>query len=111
MCQTAGDLANQYGHQMALHPGQVGEMPSFWSSCPLTHRRSQFTQVGSPKQNVVDASVRELHCRLCLGDGLCSAVSDTIFRPLFHLELYGYRKGRCHYNSRRCSYWATLQRR
>ncbi|KAH9993331.1 UV-endonuclease UvdE-domain-containing protein [Russula compacta] len=40
--KTAGDLANQYGHRMTLHPGQ-------------------FTQIGSPKQNVVDASIRELH--------------------------------------------------
>ncbi|KAI9464142.1 UV-endonuclease UvdE [Lactarius psammicola] len=40
--KTAGDLANLYGHRMTLHPGQ-------------------FTQIGSPKQNVVDASVRELH--------------------------------------------------
>ncbi|KAI9509535.1 UV-endonuclease UvdE-domain-containing protein [Russula earlei] len=45
--KTAGDLANQYGHRMTLHPGQ-------------------FTQIGSPKQNVVDASVRELryHCSI-----------------------------------------------
>ncbi|KAI9433059.1 UV-endonuclease UvdE [Lactarius indigo] len=40
--ETAGNLANLYGHRMTLHPGQ-------------------FTQIGSPKQNVVDASVRELH--------------------------------------------------
>lgn len=45
--KTAGNLANLYGHRMTLHPGQ-------------------FTQIGSPKQNVVDASVRELryHCSL-----------------------------------------------
>ncbi|KAH9968187.1 UV-endonuclease UvdE-domain-containing protein [Russula dissimulans] len=40
--KTAGDLANQYGHRMTLHPGQ-------------------FTQIGSPKRNVVEASIRELH--------------------------------------------------
>ncbi|KAH9077821.1 UV-endonuclease UvdE [Lactarius deliciosus] len=40
--KTAGNLANLYGHRMTMHPGQ-------------------FTQIGSPKQNVVDASVRELH--------------------------------------------------
>ncbi|KAH9022165.1 UV-endonuclease UvdE [Lactarius pseudohatsudake] len=37
--KIAGNLANLYGHRMTLHPGQIG----------------------SPKQNVVDASVRELH--------------------------------------------------
>ncbi|KAH9974004.1 UV-endonuclease UvdE [Lactifluus volemus] len=40
--QAAGDLANLYGHRMTLHPGQ-------------------FTQIASPKKNVVDASIRELH--------------------------------------------------
>ena len=43
--KTAGDLANGYGHRITLHPGQ-------------------FTQIGSPKANVVDASVRELQCML-----------------------------------------------
>ncbi|KAF9781404.1 UV-endonuclease UvdE-domain-containing protein [Thelephora terrestris] len=40
--KAAGDLANRYGHRITLHPGQ-------------------FTQIGSPKENVVEASVRELH--------------------------------------------------
>jgi hypothetical protein len=61
---------------MTLHPGQVGELLSFWSGCPLTPCLSQFTQIGSPKQNVVDASVRELHC-MCMDDGLCSSVRPT----------------------------------
>ena len=41
--KVAGNLANRYGHRITLHPGQ-------------------FTQIGSPKANVVDASVRELQC-------------------------------------------------
>ncbi|KAI0258578.1 UV-endonuclease UvdE-domain-containing protein [Gloeopeniophorella convolvens] len=40
--KAAGDLAKSYGHRMTLHPGQ-------------------FTQIGSPKPNVVEASLRELH--------------------------------------------------
>ncbi|EIM87219.1 UV-endonuclease UvdE [Stereum hirsutum FP-91666 SS1] len=39
--KAAGDLANKLGHRMTLHPGQ-------------------FTQLGSPKENVVTASIREL---------------------------------------------------
>ncbi|KAF8197874.1 UV-endonuclease UvdE-domain-containing protein [Pholiota molesta] len=43
----AGALANKYGHRLTTHPGQ-------------------FTQLGSPKPNVVEASVRELvyHCQM-----------------------------------------------
>ncbi|KAL0570605.1 hypothetical protein V5O48_011353 [Marasmius crinis-equi] len=37
----AGELARKYGHRLTTHPGQ-------------------FTQLGSPKPNVVEASVREL---------------------------------------------------
>lgn len=37
----AGELANKYGHRLTTHPGQ-------------------FTQLGSPKPEVVDAAVREL---------------------------------------------------
>ncbi|EJU05968.1 UV-endonuclease UvdE [Dacryopinax primogenitus] len=39
--QRAGELANQYGQRLTMHPGQ-------------------FTQLGSPKPGVVEASVREL---------------------------------------------------
>ncbi|KAA1474573.1 UV-endonuclease UvdE [Dentipellis sp. KUC8613] len=39
--KAAGDLAKSLGHRMTLHPGQ-------------------FTQLASPKEDVVDASVREL---------------------------------------------------
>lgn len=43
----AGDLANKYGHRLTAHPGQ-------------------FTQLGSPKARVIEASVRELeyHCEM-----------------------------------------------
>ena len=43
--QAVGDLAKSLGHRLTTHPGQ-------------------FTQIGSPTQKVVDASVRELeyHC-------------------------------------------------
>ena len=47
LLKAAGDLANGYGHRLTLHPGQ-------------------FTQIGSPKENVVEASVRELQCMLYL---------------------------------------------
>ncbi|KAG8908806.1 hypothetical protein FRB99_003044 [Tulasnella sp. 403] len=39
--KDAGDLAKKYGHRLTMHPGQ-------------------FTQLGSPKDEVVAASVREL---------------------------------------------------
>ncbi|KAF5381134.1 hypothetical protein D9757_009415 [Collybiopsis confluens] len=43
----AGALANKYGHRITTHPGQ-------------------FTQLGSPKPNVVENSIRELkyHCEM-----------------------------------------------
>jgi UV DNA damage endonuclease len=43
----AGELANKYGHRLTAHPGQ-------------------FTQLGSPKSQVIEASVRELeyHCEM-----------------------------------------------
>ncbi|KAH7913467.1 UV-endonuclease UvdE-domain-containing protein [Hygrophoropsis aurantiaca] len=42
-----GTLANTYGHRLTTHPGQ-------------------FTQLGSPRENVVRASIRELeyHCQM-----------------------------------------------
>ncbi|KAF8348270.1 UV-endonuclease UvdE-domain-containing protein [Amanita rubescens] len=43
----AGELANKYGHRLTAHPGQ-------------------FTQLGSPKSQVIEASIRELeyHCEM-----------------------------------------------
>jgi len=38
-----GTLAKEHGHRLTSHPGQ-------------------FTQIASPKENVVEASVRELDC-------------------------------------------------
>ncbi|KAG8933705.1 hypothetical protein FRC02_011311 [Tulasnella sp. 418] len=45
--KATGDLAKRYQHRLTLHPGQ-------------------FTQIGSPKDEVVTASVRELnyHCEM-----------------------------------------------
>ncbi|KAH9934102.1 UV-endonuclease UvdE-domain-containing protein [Amylocystis lapponica] len=45
--KAAGDLAKSYGHRLTTHPGQ-------------------FTQLASPKEDVVTASVRELeyHCQM-----------------------------------------------
>ncbi|KAH9931550.1 UV-endonuclease UvdE-domain-containing protein [Fomitopsis serialis] len=45
--KAAGDLARRYGHRLTTHPGQ-------------------FTQLASPKDDVVTASVRELeyHCQM-----------------------------------------------
>ncbi|PCH36847.1 UV-endonuclease UvdE, partial [Wolfiporia cocos MD-104 SS10] len=45
--KAAGDLARKYGHRLTTHPGQ-------------------FTQLASPRDEVVDASVRELeyHCQM-----------------------------------------------
>ncbi|GFZ49638.1 UV-damage endonuclease [Saitozyma sp. JCM 24511] len=40
--KEAGDLAKKYGHRLTMHPGQ-------------------FTQLGSPKEAVVEASIRELN--------------------------------------------------
>jgi UV DNA damage endonuclease len=53
--RAAGDLANKYGHRITMHPGQVRCPTHFMSSA-----YQQFTQLGSPKPNVVTASVREL---------------------------------------------------
>ncbi|KAL0247098.1 UV damage endonuclease UvdE [Cryptococcus tetragattii IND107] len=45
--KEAGELAKKYGHRLTMHPGQ-------------------FTQLGSPKKAVVNASIRELeyHCEI-----------------------------------------------
>lgn len=42
-----GDLAKRYGHRLTVHPGQ-------------------FTQLGSPRKEVVQSSIRELeyHCEM-----------------------------------------------
>ncbi|EIW71476.1 hypothetical protein TREMEDRAFT_27099, partial [Tremella mesenterica DSM 1558] len=39
--RECGELARKYGHRLTMHPGQ-------------------FTQLGSPKPNVIEASIREL---------------------------------------------------
>jgi UV DNA damage endonuclease len=54
--KAAGDLANKYGHRITMHPGQVSAPGAAFETI-LT---GQFTQLGSPKPNVVTASVREL---------------------------------------------------
>ncbi|KAI0634612.1 UV-endonuclease UvdE-domain-containing protein [Trametes polyzona] len=45
--RAAGDLAKRYGHRLTTHPGQ-------------------FTQLGSPRDVVVDAAIRDLeyHCQM-----------------------------------------------
>ena len=43
--QAVGDLARKLGHRLTTHPGQ-------------------FTQLASPKEAVVEASIRELECML-----------------------------------------------
>lgn len=47
LLQHAGAVANQYGHRLTMHPGQ-------------------FTQLGSPKSDVLQSSIRELiyHCEV-----------------------------------------------
>lgn len=42
--KAAGDLAKKYGHRLTMHPGQ-------------------YTQLGSPKEDVVKASIRDLECK------------------------------------------------
>ncbi|KAF7792053.1 hypothetical protein EIP86_003081 [Pleurotus ostreatoroseus] len=51
--KRVGDLAKRLGHRLTTHPGQ-------------------FTQIASPKENVVEASVRELdyHCQMMRHMGL-----------------------------------------
>ncbi|XAO26222.1 UV damage endonuclease UvdE [Cryptococcus bacillisporus CA1280] len=53
--KDAGELAKKYGHRLTMHPGQ-------------------FTQLGSPKKAVVNASIRELeyHCEIMDRMGLGS---------------------------------------
>ena len=73
--QAAGDLANKYDHRMTLHPGQVcGALPVLLRVAAHASP-SQFTQIGSPKQNVVNASIRELRC-MC-PDGRRSVMWST----------------------------------
>ena len=43
-----GALAKKHGHRLTSHPGQ-------------------FTQIASPKENVVEASVKELDCESIVG--------------------------------------------
>lgn len=68
--KTAGELANGYGHRLTLHPGQ-------------------FTQLGSPKENVVEASVRELQCMWYLSIVRLSLSRTDPGRPLFDVAAYG----------------------
>lgn len=42
--KAVGDLAKKYGHRLTAHP-------------------SQFTQLASPKDAVVDQSLKELECK------------------------------------------------
>ncbi|KAH9848153.1 UV-endonuclease UvdE-domain-containing protein [Lenzites betulinus] len=51
--KAAGDLAKRYGHRLTTHPGQ-------------------FTQLGSPRNVVVDAAIRDLdyHCQMFRHMGL-----------------------------------------
>lgn len=50
--RAAGALARRYGHRLTAHPGQ-------------------YTQLASPREEVVRAAVRELECEcLCIMDGL-----------------------------------------
>jgi UV DNA damage endonuclease len=57
----AGKVAAKLGHRLTTHPGQVrqpcppGHLPVF---SLLSH--SQFTQLGSPRKEVVEAAVRDL---------------------------------------------------
>jgi len=47
--KAAGDLAKKYGHRLTAHPGQ-------------------HTQLASPKETVVDQSIKELECTSWLLD-------------------------------------------
>lgn len=59
----AGKVAAELGHRLTMHPGQVRSIPDV---CSLTSGRFadiyrlQFTQLGSPRKDVVEASVRDL---------------------------------------------------
>ena len=68
--KAAGDLANGYCHRMTLHPGQ-------------------FTQIGSPKENVIEASVRELECMFDPLPLFPSSNELELDRPLLNPAAYG----------------------
>ena len=72
--KTAGDLANGYGHRLTVHPGQ-------------------FTQIGSYKENVVEASVRELQCMLYLLTVIYYSVEPDPGRSLFNAAAHGNGEG------------------
>jgi UV DNA damage endonuclease len=57
--KAAGDLAKKYGHRLTAHPGQN-------------------TQLASPKENVVDQSIRELECTSWLLDSFLRNNFDLV---------------------------------
>jgi hypothetical protein len=64
--KAVGDLAKKYGHRLTMHPGQ-------------------FTQLASPKDNVVEQSIKELECEWRVGRKFKIRPSDIL--SLDHAEL------------------------
>src|SRR5579859_1035244 len=50
---AAGRIAMKYGHRLTMHPVLFPPDPAF-------NVKGQFTQIASPKENVVTASIRDL---------------------------------------------------
>ncbi len=53
----AGEVAAELGHRLTTHPGQVSPPPKVYCSS-LTY--SKFTQLGSPRKEVIKNAIRDL---------------------------------------------------
>jgi hypothetical protein len=60
----------------------------------MTLHPGQFTQIGSPKENVVEASVTELNCEFFLS--VFQNGFRSICRPLFLVAINGHGKRQCY---------------
>ena len=56
----AGRVAGELGHRLTTHPGQVCFLPESVVRSLLLRRVCQFTQLGSPRKEVIQASIRDL---------------------------------------------------
>lgn len=53
----AGKVAAELGHRLTTHPGQVSSLPTVYHSQLMSR---QFTQLGSPRKQVIESAIRDL---------------------------------------------------
>lgn len=56
--KALGEFANKHGHRLTTHPGAPPGSRLRWRR--LTGPAGQFTQLGSPRKEVVDNAIRDL---------------------------------------------------